>query len=446
MTETTALSLIDRQKNGELSAIEIAEAYIGQVEAKEPSINAFSWFDANYVRDQAKQLDQYRLRGMPLGPLHGIPVALKDIIDTKAIPTENGTQIDSGRVPTKDAVIVDRLRSAGAIIFGKTRTTELAFLEPCETINPINSDRTPGGSSSGSAAAVAAGMVPIAIGTQTGGSVIRPASFCGVHAVKPSFGLIPRTGVLLQSPTLDTLGVFAGSVGDLALVTDVLAGYDDRDKQMEQTPKPQTLEVCLNRVPVTPTFALVEPPHFDKASVDMRSAFEELSEFLGEQAFITALPNAFEEAIRGREVINFAEMAKCYYRYRRDHSDQLSEHVLSAIKEGEALSARDYISSLDWRDILNAALEELFERCDALIIPSALGGAPSRETTGDAVFNGIWTLAGTPVVNIPVFEDSDGMPMGIQIIGPKGDDARLLRTARWLSESLSQAMNNQEVA
>ena len=296
MTETTALSLIDRQKKGELSAIEIAEAYIGQVEAREPSINAFSWFDANYVRDQAKQLDQYRLRGMPLGPLHGIPVALKDIIDTKAIPTENGTQIDSGRVPTKDAVIVDRLRSAGAIIFGKTRTTELAFMEPCETINPINSDRTPGGSSSGSAAAVAAGMVPIAIGTQTGGSVIRPASFCGVHAVKPSFGLIPRTGVLLQSPTLDTLGVFAGSVGDLALVTDVLAGYDDRDKQMEPTPKPQTLEVCLNRVPVTPTFALVEPPHFDKASVDMRSAFEELSEFLGEQAFITALPNAFEES------------------------------------------------------------------------------------------------------------------------------------------------------
>jgi len=446
MANTTALSLIDRQKNGELSALEIAEAYIGQVEAKEPSIKAFSWFDANYVRDQAKQLDQYRLRGMPLGPLHGIPVALKDIIDTKSIPTENGTQIDSGRVPTKDAVIVERLRSAGAIIFGKTRTTELAFLEPCETTNPVNPDRTPGGSSSGSAAAVAAGMVPVAIGTQTGGSIIRPASFCGVHAIKPSFGLIPRTGLLMQSPTLDTLGVFAGSIEDLALITDVLAGYDDRDKQMEPTPTPQTLEVCLNRVPVTPTFALVEPPHFDKASKDMRGAFEELGEFLGDQAFLTTLPTAFNEAIRGREVINFAEMAKCYYRYRRDHSDQLSKLVLSAIEEGEKLSARDYISSLDWRDILNAALEELFERCDALIIPSALGGAPGRETTGDAVFNGIWTLAGTPVVNIPVFEDSDGMPMGIQVIGPKGDDARLLRTARWLSESLSQAMTSQEVA
>ena len=446
MTLTTALSLIDRQKNGELSALEIAEAYIEQVEAKEASIKAFTWFDASYVRDQAKQLDQYRLRGLPLGPLHGIPVALKDIIDTKGIPTENGTSIDSGRVPTKDAVIVDRLRSAGAIIFGKTKTTELAFLEPCDTVNPANPDRTPGGSSSGSAAAVAAGMVPIAIGTQTGGSVIRPASFCGVHACKPSFGLIPRTGVLMQSPTLDTLGVFASSVEDLALVTDVISGFDDRDKQMSPSPRPQTLNVCLDNVPVTPTFALVEPPHFDQASQDMRSAFSELGEYLGDQAFLTTLPSAFNEAIRGREIINFAEMAKCYFRYRRDHSDHLSQQVLSAIKEGEQLSARDYISSLDWRDILNAALEEMFERCDAIIIPSALGGAPGRETTGDAVFNGIWTLAGTPVINLPVFEDSDGMPMGIQVIGPKGDDARVMRTARWLSESLSQAMTNQEVA
>ena len=444
--QTTALALRERMRAGELSALDVVNAYIQQVEACEADIQAFSWFDANYARQQAEQLDQYRMRGLPLGPLHGIPVALKDIINTKAIPTENGTPIDKGRVPTEDAIIVQRLRSAGAIIFAKTRTTELAFLNPCETKNPHNLERTPGGSSSGSAAAVAAGMVPIAIGTQTGGSVIRPASFCGTYAIKPSFGLLPRTGVLMQSPFLDTLGVFATSVEDLALVIDVIAGYDANDSATTLEPNPQTLATCQGKVPVAPTFALVEPPHFERATDDMRDALNELGEFLGENVFSTTLPKAFEEAITARETINFAEMAKCYYRYANNHSAKLSTILSNAISKGETTTARDYIAALDWRDLLNAGLEEFFERCDALIIPSALGGAPGLETTGDAVFNGIWTLCGNPVVNLPLFTDSEGMPMGIQIIGKRGDDGRTLRTARWLVKQLQQEVATQEVA
>jgi Asp-tRNA(Asn)/Glu-tRNA(Gln) amidotransferase A subunit family amidase len=444
--QTTALALRERMRAGELSALDVVNAYIQQVEAREGDIQAFSWFDAGYARQQAEQLDQYRMRGLPLGPLHGIPVALKDIINTKAIPTENGTNIDKGRVPAEDAIIVQRLRSAGAIIFAKTRTTELAFLNPCETKNPHNLERTPGGSSSGSAAAVAAGMVPIAIGTQTGGSVIRPASFCGTFAIKPSFGLLPRTGVLMQSPFLDTLGVFASSVEDLALVIDVLAGYDANDNATSLAPNPQTLATCQGKVPVAPTFALVEPPHYERASQDMRDALNELGEFLGENVFSTTLPKAFEEAISARETINFAEMAKCYYRYSKNNSEQLSTILSNAITKGESTSARDYIAALDWRDLLNAGLEEFFERCDALIIPSALGGAPGLETTGDAVFNGIWTLCGNPVVNLPLFTDSEGMPMGVQIIGKRGEDGRTLRTARWLIEQLQQEVATQEVA
>lgn len=443
---TSAIALRERQKRGEISALQIANAYIAQVEAQEERIQAFAWFDADYVRAQAEALDAFRMRGGALGPLHGIPVALKDIIDTKAIPTENGSVIDAGRVPKRDAELVSRLRSAGAIIFGKTRTTPFAFLTPCETRNPHNPDHTPGGSSSGSAAAVAAGMVPLAIGTQTGGSVIRPASFCGVFAIKPSFGLISRTGVLMQSPTLDTVGVFATCVEDLGLALDVLAGYDEKDSATEMIPSPQAAAIARQKVPVMPTFALVEPPGFERASDELKAALEELGEFLGEQVFSTTLPKAFDEAVEARMTINFAEMAKCYYRYSKEHSDQLPAEVKDAISKGEQVMARDYISALDWRELLNAGLEEMFERCDAMILPSAPGAAPGMETTGDPIFNGIWTLCGTPAINIPVFSSETGLPMGIQLVGPRGEDARLLRTARWLAQSLKQEHINEEVA
>lgn len=443
---TSVVALLERLKSGQLSALDVANAYIEQVESREDSIKAFAWFDAEYVRDQAKQLDQYRMQGLPIGPLHGIPVALKDIIDTKAIPTENGTSLDSGRVPKRDAAVVEKLRSAGAVIFGKTKTTELAFLDPCNTTNPFDPTRTPGGSSSGSAAAVAAGMVPIAIGTQTGGSVIRPASFCGVCAIKPSFGLISRRGILQQSPTLDTVGVFAAFTEDLALVTDVLAGYDDRDVATSMTPSPRALSTCQDKVPAPPNFALVEPPGYERASDEMKAALDELGEFLDEQAFVTPLPKAFDEAVIARETINLAELAKCYYPYSSKGKGELSEKISEAIKQGESTLARDYIAAKDWGTILNAGLEELFERCDALIVPSALGEAPTIDTTGDSLFNGIWTLCGTPVINLPVFTGSNGLPMGISLIGPVGGDARLLRTARWLEEALSQEQSSEEVA
>lgn len=446
VNKVTVTSLLSRLQRGEIKALDVANAYIERVEACEKDIQAFAWFDADYVRQQAEELDSYRLRGLPLGPLHGIPVALKDIIDTKAIPTENGTLLDQGRVPKRDAAIVEKLRSAGAVIFGKTRSTELAFLEPCETKNPYNAERTPGGSSSGSAAAVAAGMVPLAIGTQTGGSVIRPASFCGVHALKASFGLISRRGVLPQSPSLDTIGIFANSVEDLALTLDVLAGYDAQDSATQMAPSPQSLQICQQKVPATPNFAMIVPPGFDRASEDMRDALAELSELLDDQIFTTALPKAFDEASAARETINFAEMAKCYYPYLKRGRDQLSAKLSEAITQGEQALARDYIAALDWRPVLNAGLEELFERCDALIVPSAPGEAPGRETTGDSIFNGVWTLCGTPVVNLPVFTGSEGLPMGISLVGDLGGDARLLRTARWLEETLNQSLPQEEVA
>jgi Asp-tRNA(Asn)/Glu-tRNA(Gln) amidotransferase A subunit family amidase len=431
--------LRDRLATGALRASELAEALIARIEAREPEIGAFAWFDADFVRQQAKALDALRQSGRPIGALHGLPVALKDIIDTAKIPTENGCKIDAGRVPATDAAVVARLKSAGAIIMGKTVTTELAYMQAGRTRNPHNPAHTPGGSSSGSAAAVADGMVPLAVGTQTGGSVIRPASFCGVTGFKPSFGAIPRTGVLMQSPTLDTVGVFAASPLDAALLAEVLMGHDAGDRATVPAPVPRLLDVARAAPPVRPVLAFVRPPGWDKADPDLHAAFDELVAALGDQVFEAPLPNAFDQAAKVRARINFAEMARYYHRYAKNRA-ALGDRTRAAIEEGEAILARDYLAALDWADVLYAGLGEIFERCDAILCPAATGPAPEGlDYTGDAIFNGLWTLTGTPAVTVPAFTASNGLPMGVQLVGPRGGDARLLRTANWLHGWLSEA-------
>lgn len=431
-----AVALRDRLASGALRAVDLVEACLDRIAAVEPEVQAWAWLDGDHALEQAKRLDQWRQSGRPIGPLHGLPVGLKDIIDTKGIPTGNGTPIDAGRVPSEDAWIVEKLKAAGAIILGKTVTTECAFMHPGKTRNPHNASHTPGGSSQGSAAAVAAGMVPFAIGTQTGGSVIRPAAFCGVVGLKPSFGLIPRSGILTQSPFLDTVGVFARSVEDCALLAETLAGYDPGDRATEPMPTPRMLSVAQSKPPVPPVFAFVRPPGWDAADSQMTGAIEELAEVLGEQCFEVPF-GGFDDVAAIRQRINFAEMAKCYYGLERRGRDQMSDVLKAAIDEGKAVLARDYIAALDWRDLMTAALDKIFERCDVILCPAAPGPAPEGlESTGSAIFNGLWTLAGVPTVTVPVFTTDNGMPMGVQLVGRLGDDARLLRTAAWLSAHL----------
>lgn len=434
-----ACTLRDRLASGAVKAVELVEASIARIEAREPEVQAWAWFDADFARQQARALDMHRRAGRPIGPLHGLPVALKDIIDTAKIPTENGCALDEGRVPIRDAAIVDRLKAAGAIIMGKTVTTELAYLQAGATRNPHNSAHSPGGSSSGSAAAVADGMVPLAVGTQTGGSVIRPASFCGVTGFKPSFGAIPRSGVLMQSPTLDTLGVFARTPADAAMLAQVLFGHDAGDAATVPAPVPKLLEITTSAPPVKPVFAFVKPPGWDAADPELHAAFEELCEALGEQVFEVALPAAFDEAATIRERINLAEMARYYYRYAKQ-MEVLGPRTQEALNRGNAILARDYLAALDWPRVLYAGLEEIFERCDAIICPAATGPAPEGlASTGDAIFNGLWTLAGVPAVTVPAFAAGNGLPMGVQMVAARGNDARLLRNAHWFHTWLATA-------
>ncbi len=427
-----AVALRDRLATGALDAVDLVESYIAQIEARDPEIQAWAWFDADFARDQARHMDSYRKTGRPLGPLHGLPVGLKDIIDTENIPTENGCVQDKGRVPKADAFLVERLKAAGAVIMGKTVTTELAFMEPGPTRNPHAPEHTPGGSSSGSAAAVAAGMVPLAVGTQTGGSVIRPASFCGVTGFKPSFGAIPRRGVLTQSPSLDTVGVFAADPSGTALLAETLYGYDAEDPATSPRPAPGLLATAEDKPPLPPVFAFVRPPGWDKADPELHAAFAEITEALGDQAFTVDLPDLFAEAIEARARINFAEMARHYHHYAKD-PDTLGTKTREAIDKGNAILARDYLSALDWPKVLNAALAEIFDRADAILTPAALGPAPKGlASTGDPIFNGLWTFCGTPAVTLPLLTSEAGLPMGVQLVGQAGYDGRLLRTANWL--------------
>ena len=305
-------------------------------------------------------------------------------------------------------------------------------MDPSPSRNPHDTSRTPGGSSAGSAAAVADAMVPLAIGTQTGGSVVRPASFCGVTGFKPSFGTIPRRGILMQSPTLDTPGVFAADVAGAALLTEVLMGYDGSDGSTSPGPVPPLLATARAEAPVVPTFAFLRPPGWDDADPELHAAFGELVEALGDRVFEIELPSLFAEAAPARRRINFAEMSRHYERYWRQGGDTLGPEIHAAIEEGRSIAARDYLAARDWPDVLYAALAEIFARCDAILTPTAPGPAPGSETTGDPVFNGLWTLVGTPAITLPLLASADGLPMGVQLTGPRGGDGRLLRTARWL--------------
>lgn len=435
LLDLPAVELRDRLATGAVRAVEVARAVAVRIAEREPQVGAWAHFDADHAMAQADRLDRLRGTGRAPGPLHGVPIGIKDIFDTADMPTANGTPLDAGRRPERDALVVAALRGAGALLAGKTETTELAFLHPARTRNPHDPARTPGGSSAGSAAAVAAGMVPLAIGTQTGGSVLRPASYCGVVGFKPSFGLIPTRGALVQSPGLDTVGTFARDVAGAALLADALAVHDPEGTRPPMA-APRLLDAAGSAPPVPPVFALVRPPWWDRADEDMRAGLEELAAALGAQCFEADLPESFAAAPAHRETVNLAEMAKSLYPYDRSGGDALSPEMRSALDRGRQITARDYLAARDWADIYRAGLEVVLTRCDAMLMPAATGVAPEGlESTGDAVFNALASFTGAPAISLPMLQ-ADGpsgpLPMGVQVMGRRGDDARLLRAAAWL--------------
>jgi Asp-tRNA(Asn)/Glu-tRNA(Gln) amidotransferase A subunit family amidase len=327
------------------------------------------------------------------------------------------------------------LRAAGAVIMGKTVTTEFATQAPGKTRNPHDPEHTPGGSSSGSAAAVAAGMVPLAIGSQTNGSVIRPAAFCGVLGFKPTHGLIPRHGMLTLSRTLDHVGLFARAVADLALLAGQLVGYDERDPDTRPRARIPFAEVAAEEPPLPPMLAFVRTPHWERADEETKGAFAELIEHLGDRVEEVELFPSAAEAWQWHRTIMEAEMAANLELEWEKGRDRLSESLREQLDRGREVRAFDYQRAVARIRPMYESFVELFEqRYDAILTPAAPGTAPKDLTsTGDPSFCTLWTLCGMPAVSLPLMRGTNGLPLGVQLVGPRDGDARLLRTARWLA-------------
>lgn len=426
-------------REGRLKATELVEACLARIDAAEPEVQAWTFLDREHALRQAQAADRHHEGSRALRPLHGVPIGIKDLFDTADMPTEFGSALHAGRRPQQDAAAVAMLRAAGAVIMGKTVTTEYAYFHPGKTRNPHDPTRTPGGSSSGSAAAVAAGMVPGAIGSQTNGSVIRPAAFCGVVGFKPTHGLIPRSGALLLSRTLDHVGVFARSVEDAALLAQVLVGFDAGDPDTRQGARPSFVESVASEPPVRPRLAFVRSPAWTHVEPAMRDGFAGLVQRLGECVTEVDIGPAFAPAYDHHRAIMEVEMA---HNFRHDYdrgAAQLSQMLRKLIERGRETPAVRYLEAVAGARPLNAALNPVFAEYDAIITPSAPGEAPrGLEATGNPVFNTLWTYLGTPAVSLPLLRSQAGLPLGVQLVGRRGDDARLLRTAAWLTRALGQ--------
>jgi Asp-tRNA(Asn)/Glu-tRNA(Gln) amidotransferase A subunit family amidase len=427
---TMVMTLVDAVhalRAGTLSAREYTARLLARIGERERVIAAWVTLDEARALRLAAECDARRTSSVEPGPLHGVPIGVKDIVATADLPTEMGSPIFKGHRPERDALVVERLRQAGAFVLGKTVTTEFAFMQPGRTRNPWNPAHTPGGSSSGSAAAVAAGCVPLALGTQTNGSVIRPAAFCGVVGFKPTSGLLPYGGTLQFSETLDQVGTFTRTVACAALAAASLAEAESLDADLPD----------LGRAPRLG--ALTQFP-WNRAEPEMARHFETTLDRLravGAVVETVALAEPFAEARAVHRAIMLHEAA----RLLKPHLDA-SRHLLSAaliegLMEGQGVPLDAYRAAHAKRAALIERSRDLFEDFDAIVSPPAPGAAPARlDTTGDPSFCTLWTLLGAPAITLPSGLSPAGVPFGLQLARDAGGDAHLLRVAQWCERVL----------
>jgi Asp-tRNA(Asn)/Glu-tRNA(Gln) amidotransferase A subunit family amidase len=420
LSASHAAALLARR---ELSAVDLVRACLDRVAEREPQVQAFVHLSADAALAQARALDAGPLRGL----LHGLPFGVKDLFDTADMPTAYGSPIYAQHQPVANAAAVALCRAAGAVLVGKTVSTELANMFPSVTRNPHHLAHTPGGSSSGSAAAVADGMLALALGTQTAGSLIRPAAFCGVVGYKPSHNRVPRAGVKSLSETLDTVGGFARSVRDVALLGAVLTG-DARlshPDNFAQTSAP--------RIGLCPT------PEWPQADADTQQAWAQAEKALAGHAVAMDLPPALHGLVAVQKTVQAYETARSLSHEYQHHRTRLSAPLQALIAEGLAISGEAHAQALQATLRARKQAAALLDGYDVLLAPSSVGEAPaSLASTGDPVFCRSWTLLGLPCVHLPFARGRNGLPVGLQLVGAYGEDHRLLAAAHWVHERLTR--------
>jgi Asp-tRNA(Asn)/Glu-tRNA(Gln) amidotransferase A subunit family amidase len=416
----SVLDLVRRVDAGEIKPRAVVDLCAEAIAAREADIGAFVALDIEAARTAAEQA------GLTQQPLRGLPVAIKDIYDTADLPTAYGSAIYAGYRPRADATAVTLARRAGGVVLGKTATTEFASLVPAGTRNPRNLAHTPGGSSSGSAAAVAAGMVPIAFGSQTAGSVIRPAAFCGVAGFKASYRLIPTVGMKTYAWHLDTVGLFAASVADVAYAAAAIA---ERPLRVDQ------------KTPAAPRIGLVRTHLWAKASAAMHAAIETAARAAAANgATVTELqlPEIMQEAYSAQFVIQDFEAFRSFAFDYDNHRDQIGRLLRDQLDRAAAISPEDYDAARRVASRARRSLGDFMRDIDVILTPSAPGAAPrGLGSTGDPVFNRLWTLMGTPCVNVPGLSEGD-LPLGVQIVGDFGRDRETLEAALFVERAIAQ--------
>ncbi len=418
-----ASALAPRLARREISAESLAQACLERIEAREPEVQAWAFLDPDIALAQARALDHGAVRGM----LHGLPVGVKDIFDTHDMPTECGSPIYAGRRPGADSAAVALARRAGAVVLGKTVTTEFATPTPVRTRNPLDTGRTPGVSSSGSAAAVADFMVPLAFGTQTGGSLIRPGAYCGAVAYKPTYNAIPRAGVKAGADSLDTVGVFGRSVADAALFAAALTGRADW-RIAATLGSPPHIGLCRPA-----GWGPIEPPMHDALDAAAKALAAS-----GARVEQVALPAPFAGLRDAFAAVAWFEMARSLADEYARFPERLGEGVRAFCAEGYALDPARYDAALALARDCRERLAGAIGACDVLLVPGATGEAPAVERLGDASMNVAWSLLHVPAITFPGGTGPAGLPLGLQVVGRIGDDSRVLACADWMAARVSR--------
>ena len=428
--------LVSKMKEGQISSVEVCKAYIERINKFEKDVKAWSFLDKKILLEKAEEADEYRKSGKPLGSLHGLPVAVKDIFGTYDMPTECGTFFRRKKSAAQDSEVVNLLKNAGAIVMGKTVTAELAYIHPGKTTNPHDYTRTPGGSSSGSAAVIAAQMAPLSVGSQTGGSIIRPASYCGVVGYKPSYGLISRNGALKTSEKLDTIGVFGKSVEGVALLAKALIKKDLYDPATIHFAADGILEASQKVPHFEPKFIFYKTDKWKNIHKDSKNAFEFFMKKFKKNIEAFDEPAYFKDIPRYHQIIHEADLANNFQAYYKKDKKKLSKEMRDAIERGLKHSAYDYANAIDFMEQSYQSYKEVFEDYHGVITPAASGVADKGlKSTGSADFQKIWTYMGLPTISLPLLTGESNLPLGVQLIGDKLDDIRFLSAANWLEKN-----------